>query len=354
MSKKFIFFLGSFLLCGASLSMNVGNDDSLVTSLPDLAEPTQIDTNLFPTQSGSLKFKGALERTYFSVAQDFNSDDGTHLVLDLATQRIPETTLAWLVSSKKNQIETVMNMGWRFGLNQQLLFSAAQLRELVDFGGDGKQNINLNQLSSGLNYRYFLDHKWLSGLELSGYASSSPGKISSGDTFQGIAGSNLYGVRMEVETSPSPDAKLHIGIGRERLTYDNLSGADSMQHPDIHINTSIKWSQILLPTLRYKVSLESNGVERNLSTGVDFNWRDGHQLGVKLARTDWIGGQGNDGPIPENAIRIAYTYQFGNKFEPYQSHKNKAPWRSSLVPEVLERPSYLPDSVLAKPESSLN
>jgi|GEM_PF-5304331 len=353
MSKWFLFLLGSFLLCCAPVRANVVDKPGSTIPLPDLPEPTQNVASLLSAQNGSLRFKSALDGTYFSVMRDFNNENGAPLVLDLATRRISDTTLGWLVSSKPNQTETVMNLGWRFGLNQQLLFSAAQLRELVDAGMDGKQNFSINQRTGGLNYRYFLDTKWITGIEWSGYASSSPSQ-SAGveDAFQRIAGSNLYGIRLGVETSPLPDAKLHIGFGGQRLSYDSISSTDLAQSSVTGINTSIKWSQILLPTLRYNASMETNGVERNLSTGLDFNWRDGHQLGVKLARTQSL--TSNDRQATEDAIKFAYTYQFGKKFAPFYPQTNKAPWGASLIPEVLERPDYLPDFVLAKPESSVN
>ncbi|PRC92838.1 hypothetical protein [Solimicrobium silvestre] len=327
----------------------VGNSSSEV-ALPNIPEPAPIDASLMPTQSGSLQFKGALDGARFSVMQDFKGEKGASLDVDFTTQKIPETTLGWLVSAKPDQAETVMNMGWRFGANQQLIFSLAQLHGTVNVDSDGNHNLNLNQFSSGLNYRYFIDKRWFTGLEFSGYTSASqsqflPTATVSGDNQQHIAGSSLYGMRVGLETSPLPDAKLKIGIGSERLSYDSLSGTD----PILSVNTSIKWSQVLFPTVKYNASLEGNAQERNLSTGFDFNLRDGHQLGVKLAHTQW-----NDGQISDNAIRFAYTYQFGKKFKPFLSQASKAPWNSSLVPEVLERPGYLPNSVLSKPDSSLN
>ena len=348
LTTKLLILLSGFLICCSSVWAHVDNLDKASTSSPDLPEPIQTVTSILPTKNGSLRFKSALDGTVFSIVQDFNSEEGAPLVLDLATQRIPKTTLGWLVSAKQNQIETVMNMGWRFGLNQQLLFSAAQLRELVD--SDNVSNLSLHQLSGGLNYRYFLDKKWLSGIEVSAYASSSPSQLlpalgDASDASQRSVGSNLYGVRFGVETSPLPDAKLHIGLGSERLSYDNLS-SEPIQYS---VTSNINWNQILLPTLRYNASLKTNGMERYVSTGLDFNWRDGHQLGIKLARTQWL--HKVEGPATENAIKLAYTYHFGNKFAPFQSQKGKAPWSASLIPEVLERPGYLPDSVLVKSEA---
>jgi hypothetical protein len=319
----------SLLFCCSTVWANV-NPGSV---LPDLPEPLK-DASLLPTQSGGLRFKGALDGTYFSFIQDFNSEAGAPLSLDLATRRIPATTLGWLVSAKPNHTETVMNMGWRFGRNQQLLFSTARLHELVDVSE--QQSFDVNQLSAGLNYRYFLDKKWLSGVEWSSYLSSSPGQF----------GSQLYGMRVGMETTPLPDTALTLGVGTERLTYDGTNDSQAKT------TAQVQWNHILFSTLRYNASLKTNGIERHLATGLDFNWRDGHQLGLQLARTQWKNSR-NDGEA-ENAIKFAYTYQFGHQFVPFQTRANKAPWRSSLIPEVLERPGYLPDKVLAKPGAVLN
>lgn len=318
--SKWLGLLFCFLTVWANFSYSANHS----AVLPDLPEPQQ-DTSFLPTQSGGLRFKGTLDGTYFSLMQNFNSEAGAPLSLDFATRRIPATTLGWLVSAKPNHRETVMNMGWRFGRNQQLLFSAAQLNELVDVSE--QQSFNLNQLSTGLNYRYFLDKKWLSNIELSSYLSNSPSQF----------GGQLYGMRVGMQTTPLPDATLMLGVGTERLTYDGVSSIESKT------TTQIQWKHVLFPTLRYNASLKTNGIERRMATGLDFNWRDGHQLGLQVARTNWIDG------AAENAIKFAYTYQFGQKFVPFQMRANKAPWRSSLIPEVLERPNYLPDSVLTKP-----
>ncbi len=327
------------------------DDDSLAKSgksttllLPDLPEPQKTNASLLPPDDGNLRFKGVLDGTHFSVKRDLNVENAP-IDLDVATQQLPGTTLGWLVSTKPDQTETVMNLGWRFGTNQQFIFSTAKLHGAVN---SGSGNV-MSQFSNGLNYRYFLDKKWLTGIELTGYSSSSAGQYVSGssadDSLQHIAGSNLYGMRIGVETAPLRDAKLKIGVGSERLSYDSLSRLDpSQQH-----NTSIHWSQILLPTVKYNASAELSGIEQSLSAGFDFKGRNGQQFGVKLAHTKW-----NDGQITENAIKFAYTYYFGKKFTPFQEQASKAPWRSSLIPEVLERPEYLPNSVYAKPESVLN
>ena len=322
---------------------------SPTTKLPNLGEPAQPDASILPTQNGALQFKGSLDGDRFLVKQDFNNTKGAPVDVDIATQKIPATTVGWLVSAKPNQTEAVMNMGWRLGENQQLLFSAAQMRGLVDADVDGKANPNLDQHSGGLDYRYFPDQKWLTGIELSGYSSGSQSQFlpatMTDDNQQHIAGGNLVGVRLGVESAPLQDARLKIGLGSERLTYDSLYGATPVQN----LNTSVKWSQIIMPTVRYNASIEDNGVLRSLSTGLDVNLQNGQQLGVKLART-----QSSDGQTSDNAVQLSYTLQFGSKFTPFQTRDSRAPWNSSLMPEVLQRPSYLPKSVLSRPDSSIN
>ena len=364
MNKFFIAFCGLFC-CVVSFADDIATSGSAAAAndiiipplslqsvtpaimLPSLADPAAPDASLLPTQNGTLQFKGNLDGNRFLIKQDFSSAKGAPVDVNIATQKIPETTVGWLVSAKPDQTEAIMNMGWRVGGNQQLLFSAAQLRGTVDVDADGKTNPNLNQTSGGLNYRYFVDRSWLSGVELSGYTSQSQSlsPSSADDSAQRIAGSNLVGMRLGLESSPLPDAKLKIGIGSERLTYDSLSGIDPVQN----LNTSIKWSQIIMPTVKYSASLEGSGAGRNLSTGFDFNLRNGQQLGVKVARS-----QSNDGQAPDNAVQLSYSLQFGNKFTPFQPKADKAPWNSSLVPEVLQRPGYLPKSVLSKPDSATN
>ena len=314
------------------------------TSLPNLPEPALPDASLLPTQSGSLLLKGSFNGDRIIVKQNFASAKGAPIDLDVVSQKIPDTTLGWLMSSTPLKTEAVVNLGWRLGGNQQILFSTAQLRGMVSTEQDGKAGGNLNQYTSGLNYRYFVNRQWLTGLEWSGYVSESPGLNPAVDSQQHNAANNLIGMRLGVEASPLPDSKLKIGIGGERFSSDALSGAEAVQS----LNTSIKWSQILLPTVKYNAGLEDNGVQRSISTGLDFNLRNGQQLGLKLAHTQWSAGQN-----PDYLVQLSYSLQFGKKFMPFQTKAGNA-WNAGLVTEVLQRPSYLPKSVLSKPESNIN
>ncbi|MET3106192.1 hypothetical protein AAKU67_000670 [Oxalobacteraceae bacterium GrIS 2.11] len=312
--------------------------------LPDLAEPASPDTMLRPTPNGILQLKGSLGGDQFLIKQDFHSAKGAPLDVDFVTQKIADTTIGWLISSTPAKNEKVVNLGWRLGGNQQLLFSAAQLRGMISDDLEGKSPFNLNQNTGGLDYRYFVDQKWLTDIELSGYASESASQTAA-DAQQHIAGSNLVGLRFGLEASPLSDTKIKVRIGSERLSYDSLTGTPALQN----VNTSISWSQIILPTVKYSASVEGKGAERNLSTGLDVNLRNGQQVGFKLAHM-----QSSDGLVSDNALQFSYTLQFGNKFKPFQPKADNAPWNSSLVPEVLQRPGYLPKSVLSKPDSSLN
>jgi hypothetical protein len=324
----------------------IGPDQNATISLPNIPEPAvQSNASLLPTQNGVLQLKGNLDGDHFLIRQNFNSTRGVPVDFDYVTQKIPDTTVGWLLTSKPDKTEAIMNLGWRLGGNQQLVVSTAQMRATVDADIDGRTNPNLNQTSGGLNYRYFPDRPWLSGIELSGYSSQGQSLSTASDDSQHIAGSNLVGMHVGLEASPLPDAKLKIGVGSERLSYDSLSGIEPVQN----LNTSIKWSQIVTSTVKYSAAIEGNANARNASTGFDFNLRNGQQLGFRVART-----QTNDGQPPDNALKLSYTLQFGNKFTPFQSKPDQAPWSSSLVPEVMQRPSYLPKSVLSKPDSSFN
>ena len=308
------------------------------SALPDIPEPAQFNSSLIGQSDGSLQLKGSIDGAQFSIKPVFTTTKGVPVDAGIVSQKIPATTVGWMLSSKPDKTEAVMNMVWRSGGNQQLLFTAAQLHGMVDVEMDGRTN--LNQTSGGLNYRYFIDRPWLSGLELSGYTSEGQGLYSTGENLPHVTASNLVGMRMGLEATPFPDAKLKIGIGSERWSYDSLSGVESLQN----LNTSIRWSQILMPTVKYNAVLEGKGAERIVATGLDINLYNGQQLGVKVAHTQW-----NDGQSPDNVVQLTYNLQFGKKFVPFQFKGDNTPWNSSLTNEVLQRPGYLPKSVLSSP-----
>ena len=306
--------------------------------LPDLPEPAQFDSSLVGLQNGGMQLKGSFDDERFFIKPELSNAKGVPLETDLVSQKIPETTVGWMLSSRPDKTEAVMNIGWRAGSNQQLLFSAAQLHGTFDVDTDSKAV--LNQTIGGLNYRYFIDRSWLSGIELSGYTSESQGLNFQAENQQRSAVGNLVGMRLGLEASPLPDAKLKLGFGGERLAYDSLSGLEPQQN----LNTSIRWSQILMPSVKYNALFEGKGAERIIATGLDINLYNGQQLGVKLARTQW-----NDGQAADNLVQLTYRMQFGKKFVPFQFRGDNAPWNANLANEVLQRPGYLPKSVLSSP-----
>lgn len=320
------------------------------TIIPALPEPAPIDMSILPAKNGTVQFKSALDGNYFSYSQNFSNEKSSPIAIDFATHALPDTTVGWLITSKPNQTETVMNLGWRIGSNQQLLVSMAHLHGEVDTDNVSKPQTNLTQYSSGLNYRYFINKPWINGIELSSYASVSSSQygaasIGGDETIFRIAGSNIVGMRLGLESTPLTDSKLKVGVGTERVSYDLFSGPEA----SASLNTSIKWSQVFLPTLSYNASIENNASQRKLMTGFDLKLRDGQSLGVKLQRTEMTEWSSSD-----TAINLAYTYQFGSKFKPFQSQATKASWDSSLIPEVITRPGFLPNVVKAKPDSSFN
>lgn len=337
--------LGDSLMPGDGngvLSKNAHSAGTL--NLPSLGEPVPTDGGLVPAGNGSLQVKGSLDGDRYQINQDFTNPSGAVLGVDMATRKIPETTVGWLVSAQPNKAETVMNMGWRFGDNQQLMVSAGQLRAAVDTDIGSRINPTGIQHTGGLDYRYFLGNSWLSGVDVSGYASGSPSQ-STQDNQDHLAGTSVFGLQVGLEASPVAGSKLKIGVGTEHVVYDSLSSTE----PVHNLNTSVKWSQVLWPTVQYNASVAGNSLQRNASTGVDINLPNGQQLGVKLARTQF-----SDGQLPDHGIEFSYTMQFGNKFKPFQAKTVAMPWSTSLVPEVLQRPSYLPETVLSRPDSRLN
>lgn len=323
---------------------NTAVQSANLLNLPNLGEPVPTDGGLVPTGSGALQLKGSLDGDRYLIKQDFTNARGALLDVDVATRKIPDTTLGWLVSARPNKAEAVMNLGWRFGDNQQILVSASQLRAVVESDDSNRANLTASQHTGGVDYRVLLGNNWLSGIDVSGYAGSSQSP-SAQDSAEHLVNASLVGLRVGLEATPVAGSKLKIGFATDHLAYDSVANGD----PVHNMNTSIQWSQVLWPTVQYSASVVGNGLQRNVSTGVDINLPDGQQLAIKLARS-----QSSDGQLSDNAIRLSYTMLFGNKFTPFQAKARQMPWNTSLMPEVLQRPAYLPATILSKPESGLN
>ena len=319
--------------------------------LPRLAEPDFPVATLLSTGSGGVMFKGELDGSRLMISPDFTGTKGNQLDVAFITKKIANTSIGWLVSGRQNQSDTVVTAGWRFGTQQQLLLSVGQQRQKFSDGVGSSSPLTSSQLSSGLNYRYFIDKRWFDGLELSSYYSTSTGTGIAGmnsASLNGVntspavqSGANLSGVLIGLETSPLSQSKLALNLGRERLAPNSGWGGDVTRTT----TSSISWSQIIFPTVRYQAKLEDTSVERRFSTGLDLSLSEGQQLGLKLERT-----AGSDGQVTDSKINISYKLQFGRKSSRFVSPKHTPPWNPSLLSEVQERPAYMPTAVVSKSE----
>jgi hypothetical protein len=155
------------------------------------------------------------------------------------------------------------------------------------------------------------------------------------------------------------------GLGQERLSYDQLNGADKTDR----LTGGVEWQQQLPDHYNLRMAAESYASQNRYSIGIEraLNGADGgrHSLGASFIGVQGCSGLGND-----QQFKLSYRYAFGvganNRpaAPTMTSLKNAAAlgqnggdsqtagFGVSLLDQVAQRPGYIPSHVVAKVDTT--
>lgn len=325
---------------------------------------------------GGISAQGRYKGIKLAVTPEYSKHTGVSLGVALASMLGDNAAVGILVRGGDDKKEILLNAGFNLGNSQQLILSAGQLKQSLDFSfPSGTERVDMAQDSAGIGYQLQLGQEFLRYLEVNGYVSRTASRDLADKTFfvdtatlyelwndpRRVAGGRISGLQGRLGFTPLQGSLVKVSLGYEHLRYDLLAGNDSMQRP----TAGLEWQQQLGQGYRLLLGAErfasqdryTAGVERSLS---DANGR--HSIGLNL-----IGVQGRAGIGNDQQVQLAYSYSFGRspagsmpqpgQRPPMRSMAGEAPagqpqLGGNLLDRVATRPGYMPSRVVAKVDTT--
>lgn len=244
------------------------------------------------------------------------------------------------------------NLGWAFSPAQRLVLAGGQLRQNLDFDfPSGRARADLAQSGGGLSYRMTLGSGLLDHLELNAYRASSDSRelgainyaIDTATLYElwldprRIAGGRLAGVQGRAGLVPWSGGSLDLGVGRERLRYDERAGADSQTRTTARFEIA----QAVSAATRIKFGADAGAAQTRYTTGFDVAL-EGGRLGVALDVS-----RGRDGAPDDRRLQVSWTLPLTRVARTASASGSRAA-PGALLDQVAMRPTWLPAQVIAR------
>ena len=261
--------------------------------------------------------------------------------------------LGLIVEYGDNKREYLANAGLQITDALSLVGTVGLLEEHNEyFYGEGRKKVQ--QMEYGVSLKGAYEPGFLSGFELNGYLADADADSYSAET------GKLYGVQLLSNLSLTDLTQLKIGGGYEWLEWDDTNEDDS--HWTINTQAIQQIGDALSLTGQAKIGaseyvyggglafdLSDGGVNSNV-LGVNYSFIDGKN-GIqddKRVEVSWTIGFGSGGT--SNVAAADMTDKSG-QISPAADVVLAAP-ANNLLSDVLKRPSYLPERVLARAEAT--
>lgn len=355
------------------------------SQLPDLGQPVQKDAAHLNLGPGGISFDGTFDRQKILLTPEFSNETGVSIGVTLASMLGEDAAVGVLLNAGSDKREVLLNAGFKMDERQRFVLTVGQLKQYLDYNFvSGKEKVGLAQNSGGLSYQIQLGSEFLRFLEVNGYIAKTAGRDLADKTFvvdsatllelwndpRRIAGGTVAGYQGRLGFSLIEGSFVKVSLGQERLTYDLLNGHERTNR----LTSGVEWLQQLPNHFQLKFSADVFASQNRYSIGLDrsISAADGgrHGLGASIVRI-----QGRDGLGHDTQVKLNYTYAFGTGNRgaggqralamPSASDPRLDAARpsarglssggptaagvgSSLLDQVVQRPSYVPSHIVAK------
>jgi hypothetical protein len=338
--------------------------------LPELGRPSGSATANFSAGPNGARLESTFGRQKLTVTPEYSNQTGLSIGGALASMLGDNAAVGVLLTVGADKKEWLINAGYKIDERQRFIVSAGQLEQFLDYAfRSGTDKVGMTQNSGALSYQLQLGNEFLRFLEVNGYLAKTASRDLADKTFavdtatlyelwndpRRIAGGKVTGLQGKLGFSPSQNSVIKVSFGQERLSYDLLTGTDSVNR----LTGGVEWAQQLGSGYQIKASADTFASQNRYSFGVDRSLAGSggrHNLGVSL-----VGLRGRDGLGDDNQFKLSYTYVFGTSAGNGRGtpmgmspRANAAPdpttpWSgSALLDQVATRPSFIPSHVIAK------
>jgi hypothetical protein len=297
-----------------------------------------------------MAYSAGNDQARVSIAPNWSEELGWSVRAAAGSYLGDAVALGAIVEYGDNKQEYLANLGFQLSETLSLIGTVGQLAEHKEFIADEGED-KASQMEYGLSLK--ADVASNLGLELSGYAVNS--KASNDSIETGM----LYGTEALAKLG-SPDSTLvKIGGGYEWLEWD---GGEK----DDHWKLRSEANQQLTDMLALQGHAKLGASERSYGGGINLNFSDN---GTNLFGVNYTYIDGRLGIADDKRVELSWTYGLGSgpssKVAASEATDNGltitaaadvamlAP-ATNLLGDVMKRPAYLPERVLARSSSSSN
>lgn len=275
---------------------------------------------------------GGQQNLQYSLSPHYSEDLGLSLRGALGGYVSSDVALGLLVEYGRDKREYLANSGIELGGGLGLVASLGMLQERDEFGGSDVHTVQ--QMEYGLSLKSAESVGLLRGFELNGYLADSD--VDSSDLEAG----RVYGIQLLAGLIRTDTTSLKLGGGYEWLDWDTSddSGAVALRAQGSH-------------QLTERLSVDASGKigasETSYNGGLVWDLgRDGGGLGLLGLTFGHIDGR--DGIEDDQRIELSWRMGFGGS----KPASGDAGHKLDLLQEVLQRPSYMPQRVIAKAQGA--
>jgi len=254
--------------------------------------------------------------------------------------------LGLIIDYAEHREEYLANAGFRLNENMRVIGSFGLLKESEEFVlGAGREDVR--QLQYGLSLKGSYDAGIVRGFEINAYHTDASSKSESVET------GDLTGLQVMTHLQPSSSSDLRLGAGYERAKWTD--GA-----VDTGLTLQAIGAQRLSDVLSFNYTAKLAQTEKVFGLGLtyDLSSRDMPNSAISVSYNQIKGKQGisDDKRIALN-LTIGLGRRAGGGSSANMSSSGAMPTlaRTDLLADVMTRPAFLPERVLARtaPSSGL-
>lgn len=288
----------------------------------------------------SMSAAGGSETLQWEVAPSYSELFGLGVRATVGGLVNEDFALGVIIDYADHREEYLANAGVRLNDNMRVIGSVGILKESEEFTlGEGRQDVE--QLEYGLSLKGSYEAGIVRGFELNAYvtdASSNTDTVETGD---------LTGVQLVTQLKPSEASDIRIGAGYERAEW---AGGDV----DEGFTFQALGSQKLSDMLSLNYSAKSAETEDVYGLGLTYDLSSANAQNSSLSVT-FNQIEGKHGISDDTRVAVNWTVGFGGAASAGASDVTissmggmPSPARKNLLAEVITRPAFLPERVLAR------
>ena len=335
---------------GLLVSAAVGGICATTVAMANDSPPDSNKTLTMEAASQRLSHSAGNDRYRIEIAPNYSEELGVSLKGVAGAYLSDEIALGLIVEYGENKREYLGNAGIQFNDALSLVGTIGLLEEAYEYV-DGEGHKTVRQMEYGASLKGAYEAGILSGFQLNGYLTNADASSDSVETGQ------LYGIELLAGLLPTDTTNITLGGGYEWLAWDDGSSSDSFAF-------SAEAAQQLGEMLSLTGHVKLGASEYVYGGGLAFDLNNGGMNTNRIALNySYIDGQ--NGIMDDQRVELGWTYGFGAGPERTESAAvldNRAirpaadtvnvTSANGLLGDVTKRPSYLPQTVIARNRKS--